>query len=515
MTYVGQPSDGEKLQVDQVVFEFDSNNSVAANSIQVGIADTADNTWKKLKDKVNETVSSVNSVIDPTTDKVYVEAKDIGPAGNMVTFSRLVGTSFTVNGASKLGGTVSGNAKQVYLSRSAPLALFSSSPTGKFYDSPTGGFPVTTANMITGDSTFGVYYSDTSTGTHTITVSYLENSVSWISDTYQVVVKDPNVLLDTQPLILTTGISEGVPMTLKLGNAAGNPVAVPAGMTYGITLNGTSSGAMFSTLKSSGYASSISVPFGPGETEKTFYYKDSVPSTYAFSGQSQTQLTATLDQFPAHSSSGRVTVVGYEDPSAVNNYIHIRSHNRKQFNIESGRNRIGDWISAKANSVNVIYNYAGLTVLVPGETISPLSLRGKTGTVTRQRVGVPFTVRVQAISDKKTAVNGIYNPIELTSNAPGFVPVYVNLNDGSADIPITLDSVDPIGWVFTARDLTKQSYANRFAFATPQQTIRTNSVSNVITVRLEDLIGMPKSIIGAPLQLYVTTSSPTGQFSTG
>jgi hypothetical protein len=42
----------------------------------VGIADTSDNTWKKLRDLVEEKVNSSYAIIDITTNKVYVISRD-------------------------------------------------------------------------------------------------------------------------------------------------------------------------------------------------------------------------------------------------------------------------------------------------------------------------------------------------------------------------------------------------------------------------------------------------------
>lgn len=71
-----QPSDGDIIKIHATLFEFDSNNSITAGNIQIAIADTADNTYIKLKDKINEKVNSVNATIDITTHRLYIEAKD-------------------------------------------------------------------------------------------------------------------------------------------------------------------------------------------------------------------------------------------------------------------------------------------------------------------------------------------------------------------------------------------------------------------------------------------------------
>jgi len=131
------PSDGDKIQIDNIIFEFDNNSSITSGNVLVAIADTSDNTWKKLNDIVNEKVNNVSSIIDVTTDRIYVEAIDFWYSWNNIVFSKISWSYFSVDGNGKLWWSLAWYWRKNKSTIKIQLYYLSStSPTGKFYNSP-------------------------------------------------------------------------------------------------------------------------------------------------------------------------------------------------------------------------------------------------------------------------------------------------------------------------------------------------------------------------------------------
>ena len=121
-------------------------------------------------------------------------------------------------------------------------------------------------------------------------------------------------------------------------------------------------------------------------------------------------------------------------------------------------------MSVKSENINVIYTYSKLLVLLPGETLDPMSPTGKTGSVLHQKAGTGFTVTVLGVSDKNTKVDSVNTSVELSSNHPAFLPITTDLTNGEVQIPVTLNQADPLGWTFVAKDLNRRVYNYKFVF---------------------------------------------------
>ncbi|MDD4530847.1 MAG: hypothetical protein PHO80_04855, partial [Candidatus Gracilibacteria bacterium] len=511
-----QPIDGDIVQVDNFKFEFDNNGAVTTGNIYIGIADSVDNTWKKFADKVNEKLNTANAIADIYTDRVYIEARKAGILGNEIKFSKLIGSSFNLNGSGKLGGTIPGYGKPVFLKKDTEILLSSTSPTGKFFTNPDGGFSVDKIIGSLGSNSVGFYYTDITKGTYTITVSYTENGIDWLADTYTIEVKNPTVSIENGNQILTTTMTGGR-MAVKLLTSNYNDFKVPNGKQFNIKLTTNSLLGNFGDSLTGSFSNELTLNLQPGEYSKYFYYKDGKASIYSSGGISQTTIKAELVEEPSLFSETRATIIDYSNWSFIKNMGHISSYAKKQFNIDEGKKYVGDWISSndtKAQDISVIFDYSKLLVLLPGESLNSASPTGKSGTGIIQKAGNSFMVTVLGVSDKNTKVTSINTQIELISNHPGFIPIKTNIINGEAQIPVTLTKADPLGWTFTARDLNKRNFDYKLVFTTPAQTIKSGGNSDLITVQLRNnTTGLPINVTKNDLYILLDTSTVTGLFS--
>ena len=145
----------------------------------------------------------------------------------------------TLNGSGKLGGTTLGYGNPIHLNKNTTVILSSSSPTGEFYETASSNSPVNTTTVSLGENSFGFYYRDLTTGNHTITVSYIENGVSWYSDSYMITMKDPLISLGSENKTITTNMTSD-PLSVRLQNLNKNDFSVPIGKAYSIKLTTSS-----------------------------------------------------------------------------------------------------------------------------------------------------------------------------------------------------------------------------------------------------------------------------------
>ena len=128
-----QPTDGDTIKIDNVTFEFDTNNSITAGNVPVGISDTVANTWAAFRDQVNRRVFNANATLDVDTNRLYIEALDFGAKGNNIVFTKVAGGAYYyLDGSGYLGGSVTGYGTPIYLANNTSIQLATSSPTGQF-----------------------------------------------------------------------------------------------------------------------------------------------------------------------------------------------------------------------------------------------------------------------------------------------------------------------------------------------------------------------------------------------
>jgi hypothetical protein len=103
--YSGNPTDGQKVIINGITYEFDSTGSVLSTSTPVTIAGSADLTWTNLVNAVNAADQAVTASINTGADTVTITSNYGGTYGNSTTISDGVpGTGATFSGATLAGG---------------------------------------------------------------------------------------------------------------------------------------------------------------------------------------------------------------------------------------------------------------------------------------------------------------------------------------------------------------------------------------------------------------------------
>jgi len=108
--------------------------------------------------------------------------------------------------------------------------------------------------------------------------------------------------------------------------------------------------------------------------------------------------------------------------------------------------------TSPATAVN-IGPFAGLQLLMPGETNAPGTLTGKRGTPTTQIAGTPFSVRVNSVDAKWNLITTVSDMVSITSTDPNAVlPASGSLSSGTKSFTITPKAAGNI--TVSATDLT-------------------------------------------------------------
>ena len=81
-----------------------------------------------------------------------------------------------------------------------------------------------------------------------------------------------------------------------------------------------------------------------------------------------------------------------------------------------------------------------LQLLVPGETASPGTTTGKTGTPTAQTAGTPFTVTVNAVDTYWNVVSSTHTIAITSSDANAGLPANAALVGGTHTFSVTLNT---------------------------------------------------------------------------
>ena len=96
--------------------------------------------------------------------------------------------------------------------------------------------------------------------------------------------------------------------------------------------------------------------------------------------------------------------------------------------------------------------FAGLQILVPGETSVPGSPTGRSGTPASQQANVPFDVTVNAVDAYWNAVPSVDGVAVTSSDPAAILPPSAAMSYGSATFAVTLETAGP--QTFTATDVT-------------------------------------------------------------
>src|SRR5262249_50023032 len=97
--------------------------------------------------------------------------------------------------------------------------------------------------------------------------------------------------------------------------------------------------------------------------------------------------------------------------------------------------------------------FAKLQILAPGETASPGSTTGKTGSPSAQTAAVPFNVTVNAVDANWNLINSVTDTVGITSSDPAAtLPANAALVSGTRSFSVTLSTTG--GRTVTATDIT-------------------------------------------------------------
>jgi hypothetical protein len=143
--------------------------------------------------------------------------------------------------------------------------------------------------------------------------------------------------------------------------------------------------------------------------------------------------------------------------------------------------------------------FSRLQLLVPGESASPGSTTGKTGTPTAQSVGAAFSVSVNAVDANWNPITNVTDTVGITSSDPNAIlPANTALSGGTQTFPVTFRSAG--GRTLTASDITNAA--------------RTNNTSPTITVNASAFTQLQILLPGetaAPGTASGKTGTPTAQ----
>ncbi|WP_205313933.1 T9SS type A sorting domain-containing protein [Pedobacter nanyangensis] len=119
---------------------------------------------------------------------------------------------------------------------------------------------------------------------------------------------------------------------------------------------------------------------------------------------------------------------------------------------------VTDNTKTASQSPNFVVNigpYAGLLIVLPGETYLAGSPNGKTGLPANQAIGTSFNITVRAVDIAWNTILGITDEVGITSNDPSAVlPANTALIDGvNTGIPVTLNSAS-VSTKLTATNVT-------------------------------------------------------------
>lgn len=76
------PDDGDRLNINGKIYEFDNNSNVGIGNIPVPILGTTDNTFSQLVSKINASDTQLEAVQDTVAKKVTIYFREIGAQGN-------------------------------------------------------------------------------------------------------------------------------------------------------------------------------------------------------------------------------------------------------------------------------------------------------------------------------------------------------------------------------------------------------------------------------------------------
>lgn len=259
MTYSSNPSDGETVTIDRVTYEFDSNASVGAGRVMVGITDTAEGTFVKLRDLVNGGgVASVYATLLPDTRVMYFEAREAGFAGNAIAFGKS-GASLSVDG-STLGNAGAGSGQVVDVNKVINLVLSVSG--GTVSRDKSAWSDIVSYTMVPGETEGMIWFrAGASSGgvVGNVSVSYSENGVDWINGTQLVSITEPFVKITSSPQMMTAGSSGGV-IEVQLKDVSGLTSYQSFG-TNSVRLVSSSSGGLFGLSSSGSFGSGLVISY--------------------------------------------------------------------------------------------------------------------------------------------------------------------------------------------------------------------------------------------------------------
>lgn len=78
------PDDGDRLNINGKVYEFDNNSNIGSGNISVPILGTTDNTFSQLVSKINASDTQIEAVQDTVNKKVTIYFREIGAQGNSI-----------------------------------------------------------------------------------------------------------------------------------------------------------------------------------------------------------------------------------------------------------------------------------------------------------------------------------------------------------------------------------------------------------------------------------------------
>ncbi len=168
--------------------------------------------------------------------------------------------------------------------------------------------------------------------------------------------------------------------------------------------------------------------------------------------------------------------------------------------------------------------FTRLQVLLPGETASPGSPGGKTGTPQSQTAGIPFSVSVRACDDQWNTVTTVTDAVQiLASDASASLPAPLQLQAGAAVFTLTLnaggtftvyahdqtDATIPDGASAPVRALVLQG----FQFSRISQKNQYAGVPMTVTLQAVDALGNVVTGYAGPVDLREITSFGEGRVS--
>ncbi len=288
LNYTWNPLDWETIKIDKVIYEFDNNGIITNGNVLVWITDTADSTFIKLRDLINNWwVASVYTTLLTDTKTMYIESRESWYKWNTIETTE---TSSVI----ELDGTtlwteeewrweISYTNEETIIRLEVEWWIVSLSKTE--IES------VTWITLQRWETLWEMYFiADNVSWTWRVLFKYEENGTEWIESEQIIKILEPRIKIEWESNIQKINIEKELEISLKDITKVNKYIS-----KWWNTVKMTSNSIWwkFSLTKTGVYTEELLLNYEFWDSTKTIWYKDSEESVL-INGLSQTEIRAEL-----------------------------------------------------------------------------------------------------------------------------------------------------------------------------------------------------------------------------